>query len=202
MSGVLELLTGLGLSTSAGLNAWIPLLAVGLLARFTPVLTLPPGWEWLSDEWVLGILAVLLVVELVADKVPALDTANDVLQTVIRPSSGGLVAGVGTSAQTLTVADPTGVFSDHGWVPVTIGVVVALVVHLAKAGVRVALNSVTLGLSAPVLSLTEDLTSTVLSLVAILLPVLVIVCLVGLVWGGWRMVRRVRRRRVTRYRAT
>lgn len=195
---MLELLTGLGLSASAGLNAWIPLLAVGLLARFTPVLTLPSGWEWLSNEWVLGIITVLLVVELVADKVPMLDSANDVLQTVIRPSSGGLVFGAGVSAETLTVSDPAAMFNDHAWVPIAVGVVVALVVHLIKAGVRVALNSVSLGLSAPLLSVTEDAASVVMSLVAILLPVLVVVFLIGLIWGAWRLLRRIRHRRATK----
>ncbi len=199
MGSVLELLTGLGLSASAGLNAWIPLLVVGLLARFTPVLTLPSGWEWLSNEWVLGIIAALLVVELVADKVPVLDSANDVLQTVIRPSSGGLVFGAGVSAETLTVSDPATLFHDHSWVPIAIGVVIALVVHLIKSGVRVALNSVSLGLSAPLLSVTEDATSAVMSLLAILLPVLVVVLLLGLSWGVWRLLRRVRRRRAARY---
>ena len=83
--------------------------------------------------------------------------------------------------------------------PIAIGVVIALVVHLIKSGVRVALNSVSLGLSAPLLSVTEDATSAVMSLLAILLPVLVVVLLLGLSWGVWRLLRRVRRRRAARY---
>ena len=42
---VFELLTGMGLSASAGLNAWIPLLSVGLLSRYTHLITLPPSWH-------------------------------------------------------------------------------------------------------------------------------------------------------------
>src|SRR5690606_18639323 len=111
MSAMLQLLTGTGLAASAGMNAYIPLLAVGLLARYTDAVTLPAGWEWLSNGWVLGILAVLLLVELVADKVPAVDSINDVLQTAIRPTSGGLVFGAGSSADTLMVSD--GLSSDR-----------------------------------------------------------------------------------------
>jgi uncharacterized membrane protein len=68
-----ELLTGLGLATASGLNAYIPLLALGLMSRFTDLITLPQGWVWLENGWVMAIVAVLLVIEVVADKIPALD---------------------------------------------------------------------------------------------------------------------------------
>jgi hypothetical protein len=53
----MELLTGLGLATAAGLNAYIPLLALGLLSRFTELITLPQGWAWLENGWVMTIVA-------------------------------------------------------------------------------------------------------------------------------------------------
>jgi hypothetical protein len=80
----MELLTGLGLASAAGLNAYIPLLAMGLLARFTELVNLPPGWAWLENGWVMVIVAVLLIIEVVADKIPALDSVNDAIQTVDR----------------------------------------------------------------------------------------------------------------------
>jgi hypothetical protein len=195
MGAVLELFTGLGLATSAGLNAWIPLLAVGLLARYTDLVTLPEGWEWLTNGWVLAILAALLVVEVVADKIPVVDSLNDVLQTVIRPTSGGLVFGAGSSAETGTVTDPGAFTSEGGWVPFAIGAVVALVVHALKAALRPVLNTVTAGVGAPVVSVAEDTASTVMSLVAILLPILVIGFLAGLVAVFWWVLRRRRARR-------
>ncbi len=122
-----ELLTGFGLATAAGLNAYIPLLGLGLLSRFTDLITLPHGWAWLENGWVMAIVAVLLVVEIVADKIPALDSVNDAIQTFIRPTAGGIVFGSGTAAQTSAVADP-GAFAQSGqWIPVAIGVVTALV---------------------------------------------------------------------------
>ena len=69
----MELLTGLGMATASGLNAYIPLLALGLLSRFTDLISLPHGWDWLENGWVMAIVAVFLVVEIVADKIPALD---------------------------------------------------------------------------------------------------------------------------------
>ena len=103
---MLEVLTATGLALAAGLNAWIPLLVIGALDRFTGLVELPAGWEWLSNEWVLLILLVLLVVEVVADKVPGLDSLNDIVQTVVRPTAGGLAFGSGVGATTTAVTDP------------------------------------------------------------------------------------------------
>lgn len=99
---MLEFLTATGLATSAGLNAYIPLFALGLLDRFTGLVDLPAGWTWLSADASLWILGALLALELVADKIPGVDAVNDVVQTVVRPapvlsaaedvSAAGLVA--------------------------------------------------------------------------------------------------------------
>ena len=134
----MELLTGFGLATAAGLNAYIPLLALGLLSRFTDLVTLPHGWAWLENGWVMTIVAALLVIEIVADKIPALDSINDTVQTFVRPTAGGIVFGSGTAAQTSAVTDP-GAFAQSGqWIPVAIGVVTALVVSLTsrRCGLR------------------------------------------------------------------
>ena len=190
-----SLLTGLGLSTAAGLNAYIPMLMLGLLARFTDVVNLPRGWSWMENGWVLSILAVLLVVEVVADKIPALDSVNDVVQTFVRPAAGGIVFGSGTAAQTAAVADP-GEFAKSGqWIPVVTGVVIALVVSLTKSAVRPVANVSTAGVAAPVLSTLEDVTSFGLVFIALLLPVLVLVIVVLLIWAGWKLLRRRQRRK-------
>jgi uncharacterized protein DUF4126 len=189
-----ELLTGFGLATAAGLNAYIPLLALGLLSRFTDLVTLPHGWSWLENGWVMTIVAVLLAVEIVADKIPALDSINDAVQTFVRPTAGGIVFGSGTAAQTSAVADP-GAFAQSGqWIPVAIGVVTALAVSLTKSTVRPAANVATAGMAAPVLSTVEDITSVGLVFLAILVPVLVLVAVLVLVWTVIRVVRRRRRK--------
>ncbi|APE18659.1 DUF4126 domain-containing protein [Mycolicibacterium pallens] len=191
----MELMTGFGLATAAGLNAYIPLLAIGLLARFTDLVTLPHGWSWLANGWVITIVAILLVVEIVADKIPALDSVNDAVQTFIRPTAGGIVFGSGTAAQTAAVTDP-GEFARTGqWVPIAVGVVTALVVHLTKTAVRPAANVASAGMAAPVLSTVEDITSVALVFIAILIPALVLLVLIALAWAAIRLWRRRRRRK-------
>ena len=190
----MELLTGFGLATAAGLNAYIPLLALGLLSRFTDLVTLPHGWSWLENGSVVAIVAALLVVEVVADKIPALDSINDAVQTFVRPTAGGIVFGSGTAAQTAAVTDP-GAFAQTGqWIPVAIGVVTALAVSLTKSTVRPAANIATAGMAAPVLSTVEDFFSVGLVFAAILVPVLVLVAVLALVWAVMRIVRRRRRK--------
>ena len=124
---------------------------------------------------------------------PALDSINDTVQTLVRPTAGGIVFGSGTAAQTAAVTDP-GAFAQSGqWIPVVAGVVVALIVSLTKSTVRPAANVATAGMAAPVLSTIEDIGSVLLVVLAILVPVLVLVALVGMAWAAVRLIRRRRR---------
>ena len=195
---MLELLTGTGLALAAGLNAWIPLVILGALDRFTGLVELPPGWAWLANEWVLLILVALLIVEFVADKVPGLDSMNDIVQTVVRPTAGGLAFGSGIGATTVAVTDPETFFASNQWVPIAIGAVLALLVHLAKAGARPVVNAATGGVGAPVASVAEDAGSVALAFAAILAPVLVVI---GIVIFTVLVVAFVRRRRARKSRA-
>ncbi len=195
---MLELLTGTGLAAAAGLNAYIPLLAIGLASRFLDVVQLPPGWVWLENPWVLGILGVLLVIELVADKIPAVDSVNDWIQTVVRPASGGIVFGSGSASQTAAVTDPEAFFGSNQWVPIVVGIVIALAIHLAKMAARPALNLVTAGLAAPVASTVEDVASVLLSVFAVVIPVLVVLAIPAFVIAAVLAIRAVRRRRAIR----
>jgi hypothetical protein len=191
---MLELLTGTGLATAAGLNAALPLLVLGVLDRWTGLVSLPDQWAWLSNPWVLAVLALLLVLEVVADKVPGFDHANDVVQSVVRPTAGGIVFGAGSSSATAAVTDPAAFFSGSSWVPIAIGVVLALGMHTLKAGARPLVNVTTAGAGALVVSTLEDVTSLLLSLSAVLMPVVVVVLLGGVAWVAIRWWRRRRTR--------
>ncbi|WP_052436794.1 DUF4126 domain-containing protein [Georgenia sp. SUBG003] len=170
---MLELLTGSGLAMAAGLNAYVPLVGLGLLSRFTGLLALPEGWQWLESTPALVILAVLLLTEVVADKVPVVDSANDALQTLVRPAAGGVVFAAGSASETAAVTDPGTLAQDWRWVPVLLGVLLALAIHLTKATARPLVNTATAGTGAPVVSAVEDASSVALVLVSVLLPALV-----------------------------
>jgi EAL domain-containing protein (putative c-di-GMP-specific phosphodiesterase class I) len=192
LEGMLASLTGLGLSAAAGLNAYIPLLLVGVLARFTDVITLPEPYRWIQSGWALAVVSVLLVAELILDKVAVVDHVNDVIQTLVRPTVGGVIFAATTAA---SQADSSAWMRDHPWVGVLLGVAVAGVVHATKATARPLVNATTVGTGTPVVSAAEDAASLGMSLIAVFLPVLVVVVLLLLAWAAYSLVRRSRARR-------
>ena len=189
---MLASLTGLGLSAAAGLNAYIPLLLVGVLARFTDVITLPEPYRWIQSGWAIAVVSVLLVAELVLDKVAVVDHVNDVIQTLVRPTVGGVIFAATTAAEQ---ADNSTWMQEHTWVGVLLGVVVAGVVHATKATARPLVNATTVGAGTPVVSAAEDVASLGMSLIAVFLPIVTLVVLILLGWAAVAMFRRVRLRR-------
>ena len=192
---MLAALTGMGLSAAAGLNAYIPFLVVALIARFTDYITLPVGYEWIESNWAIGIGAALLLAEIILDKIPAVDTINDTIQTFIRPSMGGLIFAATTAAAQV---DNSTWMKENPWVSVVLGVLISGLVHTGKMAARPVINMGTVGTGAPVVSTVEDVGSLGLSLIALIAPVLVILALALLAWlliWMWLRVRRWRRTR-------
>jgi hypothetical protein len=146
---VVAALTGIGLSAAAGLNAYIPFLIVALVAKLTDVLTLPPAYAWIESWWAIGIGTVLLLTEVLLDKIPAVDTVNDAVQTFIRPTMGGLIFAATSAAEDL---DNSTWMTQHPWVGVLLGVVVSGLVHTGKVAARPVINVGTVGAGAPVVS--------------------------------------------------
>lgn len=197
------ILTGLGLASASGLNAYVPLLLVGLIARFTELIPLGPSWTWLEHPITLISLTVLLVVEFAADKIPALDSLNDVVQTVIRPSAGGITFGAGASTVELAeiTGEASGAVSTSGgvaWGAVIAGALIALAFHLVKALARPVMNAMSFGVAAPLVSFLEDVVSFLTSVMAILLPVLILIVFPLMVLFSVWVVRRRRRIREER----
>jgi glucan phosphoethanolaminetransferase (alkaline phosphatase superfamily) len=181
----MDIFSAFGLSASAGLNAYIPLLIVGLLARYTDTIQLSPPWDTLTDPWVLLVVAVLLLIEILADKFPAVNHLNDAIQTLVRPIAGAIV-----------FAASAHVISDvHPVVAMICGLFVAGAVHGVKAlAIRPAVTATTGGTANPIVSTLEDIVATVLSIVAILIPVVLgaLICLVTawIIWLIWRRINR------------
>jgi hypothetical protein len=184
MDGLFGIFTAFGLSTSAGLNAYVPLLVVALLARFTDLITLESPWDVLQSWWVIGLLVVLLLIEIFVDKVPALDTVNDAVQTFVRPVAGALL-----------FAASAGVITDvHPILAMVCGLLVSGGVHAAKATARPVVTATTAGTLNPVVSTLEDILSLILAILAIVVPILGLLLLVALIilFFRWRRRRRAR----------
>ena len=172
----MDLLTGIftafGLSASAGLNAYIPLLVVGLLARYTNLIHLNQPWNTLSNPWIILLLCVLVIIEMLADKAPLVNHINDLIQTVIRPAAGAIAFAASTNVVT----------EIHPAIAMAAGLLVAGTVHVAKAGVlRPIVTATTGGVANTPVSIAEDVTSTLLSVLSILMPIVIGTLLIVLV---------------------
>ena len=153
------------------MNAYIPLLVVGVIAHYTDLIELAPPFDTLANPWILILLGILLIIEMLADKVPAVNHINDLLQTFVRPVAGAIAFAAGTNV--IKGINPV--------VALACGLLVAGGVHLAKSAAMRPLVTVTTGGTGntPV-SVAEDITSTAVSVASVLMPVLVAV-LVGIV---------------------
>jgi hypothetical protein len=176
MDNVLGIFTSFGLSTSAGLNAYLPLLIVALIGRFTDWIRLNEPFDALTSWWVIGVLVVLTTIEILADKIPVVDTANDTIQTFVRPVAGAILFAANANA----IADV------HPILAMICGLLVAGTVHIVKSTARPVVTASTAGVGNPIVSTSEDILSGLTAFLSILLPVLLAaVLLVAAVIIGW-----------------
>jgi hypothetical protein len=179
-----DIFTAFGLSVSAGLNAYIPLLVVSLVAKYTDLITLNSPWDALTSWWVIGLLIVLSLVEFFADKVPAVNHFNDAIQTFVRPAAGAIVFAASTNVAEINpiLAMAAGLFIAGG-------------VHAAKSvAVRPAVTATTGGAGNVPVSILEDIVSTTLSILAIIIPVIIAAIIIlittWIIWWLWRRANR------------
>ncbi len=180
MDVLLGIFSAFGLSASAGLNAYIPLLIVGTLAHYTDLIELNSPWDTLANPYILIMLGFLVIIEMVADKVPAINHINDAIQTFVRPAAGAVA--FAASANVITDIHPV--------LALACGLLVAGTVHVAKAAaVRPAVTATTGGAGNVPVSIIEDVVSTVVSFLAILIPIVVgtlmVLLLALLLWWLW-----------------
>jgi len=169
---------------TSGINAYATVLILGLLGRFAGFGDIPPG---LQRTDVLIASAVLTVIEFVADKVPYVDSIWDGASTVVRPIAGAvigaLLAGGNGDLVTLTLA--------------SVGGITALVSHLVKAGLRLAINTSPEPASNIGASLAGDVSVAGVTAFAVVNPVaaavIVAVLLVAGIWLTFAVMGRVRR---------
>jgi hypothetical protein len=184
VEGIAGYFTALGLSTAAGLNAYIPLLTVGLLNRYTDLIDLPAPWDNLGDPLVLGIVGVVGVADFIGDKVPIVDHVLHVIGTVVAPVVGGVLAFASATA-----------FDVSPGLTVPLGVAAALATQVGRTAARPVSTVTTGGGANPVVSFAEDGVSGALSITALVWPVvtavLAVVVLVGvfLLWRKWSRFR-------------
>ena len=172
-----------GLALSSGVNTYLPLFLLALLARYGHVVHLSPRFEWLVSDQAIVILGLMAVCEILAQKVPVLDNIWDFLHTLLRPIAGAVASGA-----TLNTTHPS-----ETLVAMLVGGTLAAAAHSTKSGLRLASTSKSFGAANFAISLGEDagvLTATLLSVYAPWVMLAVVIIFVAVfAWLGPRIVR-------------
>jgi hypothetical protein len=179
-----QIAMGIGLAACAGLRAFLPLLLLGAAGRLEWV-GLSPAFEWLASTPALIVFGVAVVTEILSDKVPVIDHLLDVIGGVLKPLAGTVLA-----ASVLTDLTPL----QSTVAGLLVGGGSAGIVHLTKAKLRLFSTATTAGLGNPVLSLAEDVLSFVGSIVAMIVPVILLLAIAATFAGFFLARRRFRRR--------
>ena len=156
---LLNTASAFGLAASAGLNTTLPLLCVGLLARFG-VLTLAPPYDALASPLALAVLFILAAAEFVGDKVPAVDSVVHAVQWPLASVAGAILFASQTSAITHVAPE----------LALIVGLLTAAGVHGARAAARPVVTGTTLGTGNAAVSLAEDGFSLALAGTSVLVP--------------------------------
>ena len=120
----------LGAGWASGLNTYAAVLVLGAAQRLGFV-TLPHDLQILGSPWVMGVAGLLFALNFFADKIPYIDSLNDLLHTFVRVPAGALLA--------YGAADQLG--PEVGIIAALLGGTLAAGSHVAKTGSRALINT-------------------------------------------------------------
>jgi len=190
MPWIPAILLGLGLAASTGLRTFLPLLLLALAAHFhVGNINLGSGYSWLSSDTALYALGFAALLEMLADKIPLVDHALNVVGTVARPLAAALAA-----ASVLPARDP----ASSALLGLLLAGPVAFGFHAAKSTGRGVASAGTFGLATPMLSIIEDCLALGLALASLAAPILVPFLLVPAFLVIWKIFHVVKSRRAPR----
>ncbi len=175
---VLAGFAGVAIAAACGLRAFLPLLALSLGVRFG-FLHVTPSAMWIASGPAIIALLWATVLELAADKVPALDHLLDLVATALRPIAAAIAAW----------CTFTGVHPALGVAAAVVLGAGAMGIHVAKAKVRLGSSMLSFGTANPILSFMEDAIATGLSAMAVLAPLAAVLGVVLVVWAFRRVYR-------------
>jgi hypothetical protein len=201
--------TPLGLGFASGVNAYLPLLAFAAAVRWLHLYTINSHFAFITSDWFMILLAILTLLDFVADKIPLLDHGWDAINTAIRPLAGALVAAASSQQVVLPMNTaslsssllfaPHGVAGNAGNIPSTgvelivmalLGGMLAALAHTTKASVRLISTVTTAGFFNVILSFCEDVLVVVCVLIALFVPaIMLILVILFVLFAGPRVLR-------------
>ena len=184
METLLSIGLGIGLSAACGFRVFVPLLIMGLAAQ-AGHLALAPGFEWIGTSPALAAFAVAACLEIAAYLVPGVDNLLDTVATPAAIVAGTVVTAAAVSEMTPLLKWALAVIAGGG---------AAATVQVATALSRGASTVTTGGLGNPLVATMELGGAMTLSLLAIALPFIAGIVVVGGLWFAGRRIRRRQRK--------
>ena len=188
MNALQTLAQASGVAFAAGLNLYATVSVVGLATRLGWIPSLPSSLTGLTSWWVIGIAAVLMVIEFLASLIPAVASIWDTLHSLIRPPAAAALA-----AATAWHGDPAFVL-----IAALLGGGLAVTTHTTKLGLRYAIDASPEPVSNGVTSVAElGLVAAIsiavwqhpyLTLAFALLLLALLIAMVRLIWRTLRQV--------------
>jgi len=175
METVLGLVIGIGLSAACGFRVFVPLLGMSI-AALSGYITLSPGFGWLGTQEALIAFGTATVIEIAAYYIPWVDNTLDALMTPL-----AVVAGTILTASLLGDVSPFLKWA----LAIIAGGGVSAIVQGGTVALRAGSSGTTGGLANLVVSTIELVGSIVVTVFAILLPLL---GLVAVLWICYRMI--------------
>ena len=165
-----------GLAAATGLNSTLPLLIVGLAARFG-LLTLVAPYDAVASDVALIGLGILALGEIAADKIPGADTIVHLIQGPLTMAAGAILF----ASQSSMIQDVS------PGLAILVGLLTAGGVHTLRAIVRPVVTIATMGLGGPVVSTAEDVGAVGLTVTALVAPILAVGALIAMLAIGGRL---------------
>ena len=191
---IVDLGTPFGLAFASGLNAYLPLLAFAISVRWLHLYKVSPSFSFITQTWFIVVLAILTILDFIADKLPLIEHVWNALHTVVRPIAGALVAvaaGINAVSGTHITAMSSGAASRTviaaSILPITgfgllilllIGGVLAALSHTTKSTTRLVSTITTAGFLNIVLSFLEDVLVFIAILLSLFVPVVMLILLI------------------------
>jgi uncharacterized membrane protein len=178
-------LMGISLSACCGIRAFIPPLAMSLLA-LSGYIAPASGFEWMGSWEAALAFGIAAILELLADKYPGVDHVLDAVGLVLKPAAGALVAWASLSGSDPLLAACLGIILGGG---------LAEGFHLVRAKLRLLSTGLTAGIANPVISMAEDAAALFGTLLSVLAPLLGAALVVALICWLVPRIRRMRQQR-------
>jgi hypothetical protein len=174
----LSICVGIGLSAACGFRVFVPLLCLSIAAKLG-VLPLTPGFAWAGSTTAVIAFGVATVAEIAAYYIPWVDNALDSIAVPL-----ATVAGVVVMASVLTDIEPFWRWT----LAVIAGGGLAATTQVTTTKARLASSLTTGGFANPILATIENISSTVLSIFAVVWPIVALILVIGIFAVCWVII--------------